>query len=394
MASMIIDSTPSSAEIAMDALLATLRGASAEKIAEFRRLLHIDGAPVSLAPGGPKGTGSVASSRVKNSDIRVFPEFPLGNVVPTATDYEIPEALWQPSLCMARVFDSATPDKRWSVAVYRQGQCCKPVLADGLCEVCFKRCGSYMGKAGNWLGRLDEPIPDWAHVVGNYWFHANVATGKLFFNINAAPPGAGAGSEPPAPSAAPSVASTTSSSSAAIREAREAADAKRQAEALKKIEAVKAAKEAKELAKELAKAEREAERERKKAEREAEKEREKAAKEAAAKAAKAEREAARAEAARKAAEAKAAQKGVKATTVSVAAPVAAKPPAPVAEPTKAETNVVQVEGDVYGLVGDDLHMIDEDTGVLGPKVGKLRGSGTDDDPHRKVDCDDEEEATL
>jgi len=390
MASMIIDSTPSSAEIAMDALLATLRGASAEKIAEFRRLLHIDGAPVSLAPGGPKGTGSVASSRVKNSDIRVFPEWPLGNVEPTAADYELPEALWQPGLCMGRVFDP-TPDKRWSVAVYRQGQCCKPVLADGLCEVCYKRCGSYMGKPGYWLGRLDEPIPDWAHVVGNDWFYTKVAAGKLFFHVGAAPPGAGAGSEP---AAAPSVASTTSSSSAAIREAREAADAKRQAEALKKIEAVKAAKEAKELAKELAKAEREAERERKKAEREAEKAAEKAAKEAAAKAAKAEREAARAEAVRKAAEAKAAQKGVKATTVSVAAPVAAKPPAPVAEPTKAETNVVQVEGDVYGLVGDDLHMIDEDTGVLGPKVGKLRGSGTDDDPHRKVDCDDEEEAML
>lgn len=376
----------------MDAMLAALRGASTEKIAEFRRLLHIDGAPVSLAPSGPKGTGSVASSRVKNSDIRVFPEWPLGDVTPDPGAYDLPETLWRRDVCMGRVFD-ATPDKRWSIAVYRQGQCCKPVLRDGLCEVCARRQACYDGKSGNWLGTLDEPVPDWAHTGGTMWFFGKVAEGKLFFHVNAAPPGAGAGSEP----AVVGAASTASSSSVAIREAREAAEAKRQADNLKKIEVAKAEKERKEALKEAEKAKKEAEREAKKAAAAAEREAKKAAAVAARAAEKAQRDAEKAQKVREAAAAAAAAKAKKTTTAVVAAPVATKPAAPV-EPTEASVKLVEIDGETYALVGGYLHMFDADgndgEGAVGARVGKLEGAGTSDDPYRKVDCDDDEEDSV
>jgi len=325
----------------------------------------------------------VASSRVKNADIRVFPEWPSGATVPVAEDYELPESAWQPALCLARVFDP-NPDKRWSTAIYRQGQCCKPVAADGLCEVCARRKFLYQGGPGQWLGRLDEAAPSWAHVMDNDWFFGKQAEGKLFFNLGAPPPGGGAGSEPAA-----SVASSTSSE--VMREAREAAALKRQQEQLKKREELEAAK----LKKELDKL---AEKERKEADRLAEK----AFKEAARLAEKQQKEAEKAERVRALAAAKAV-KTVKPSAVPVAAvpaapavpavpavPVGAKP-SPAPEPVKAELRVVMINGDAFAVIGKKVHGFDADTETVEHEIGVLGGSGTEDDPY-SIEAEDDAES--
>lgn len=365
----IIDSTTSSAasEIAIDAMLAALRGASAEKIAEFRRLLHIDGAPVSLAPSGPKGTGSVGSSRVKNADIRVFPEWPLGDTEPTEEDYALPESLFQDGVCRGRVTDS-TPDKRWSVAVYRWGQCNKPAVCDGLCAVCLQRQAAYIGKPGQWLGLVDEPVPSWAHFVGTDWFYKAKGEGKLFFNIGAAPPGSGAGSEPAA-----SVASDDAKQKKLTALQDKVAAAKKAAEErAKKAADAKAAKEAEKLRVKTEAAELKA---------------------AAAKAVAAAKEKAKAAADALKAEAAAALKAAKAAAKpSVAKPVAAKPvPAAAAPVEEAEGEIVDVDGEIYGRKGEKLYTVDED-GVFGTFVGLIRGEGTEECPYTIEKADDEESA--
>ena len=398
MASMIVDTTSTASELAMEALLATLRGAKPEQVAEFRHLLHIDGAPVSLARTMVKGTGSVASSRVKLADIRSFPEWPLGDVEPTEEDYGLPESCWQLDRCVGRVIDSKA-DTRWSVACLRWGQCNKEVVLNGLCETCNKREACYMGKPGVWQGRVNEPVPSWSHTVGTDWFYEKKAAGKLFFNIGAAPPGCGAGSEPAA-----SVASAASVES--LAEARQ----KLALESQKKAEAAKLAKEAKELEKANAKLEKA----RLAAEAKAKKEQEaldaknaKLAAAAALKAAKELEKAQAAEAKKKAAEdaralaaaAAAAKKApvakppaAKPAAAPVAVPTAAKPPVPhpVAEEVKAEIELVEVDGEMYARKGDKLYMFDQEAEEVGSFMGILKGAGTEEEPYTIENGDEEE----
>jgi len=93
---------------------------------------------------------------------------------PEPSDYRIPEADIDLSVCVARLFNEtdASKDKRWKPAVYRELQCGGKV-ADGsdLCSKCSKRQEKYAEepKAGPWTGRVTEEPLDWCHMLGTSW---------------------------------------------------------------------------------------------------------------------------------------------------------------------------------------------------------------------------------
>jgi hypothetical protein len=106
---------------------------------------------------------------------------------PEASEYRIPEADIDQSVCVARLFNEtdASKDKRWKPAVYRELQC-GGKLMDGsdLCTKCSKRQEKYAEepKAGPWTGRITEEPFDWCHMLGTSW-----ATDKNPKFIGAAP---------------------------------------------------------------------------------------------------------------------------------------------------------------------------------------------------------------
>jgi len=89
---------------------------------------------------------------------------------PEASEYRIPEADIDHSVCVARVI--AGEDKRWKPAVFRESQCGAKV-ADGsdICTKCSKRQDKYAEapKAGPWTGRVTEEPLDWMHMLGTVW---------------------------------------------------------------------------------------------------------------------------------------------------------------------------------------------------------------------------------
>ena len=147
---------------------------------------------------------------------------------PDASEYRIPEADIDSSVCVARVI--AGEDKRWKPAVFREGQCGGKV-ADGsdLCTKCSKRQEKYAEnpKAGPWTGRVTEEPLDWMHMLGTSW-----ATDKNPKFIGDAPAAAAEAAAPASDKAAAKAAAAAEK--AALKEA-----AKAQKEAEK--EAAKAA---------------------------------------------------------------------------------------------------------------------------------------------------------
>ena len=164
---------------------------------------------------------------------------------PAASEYRIPEADIDSSVCVARLFNEteASKDKRWKPAVYRELQCGGKV-ADGsdLCTKCSKRQEKYAEepKAGPWTGRVTEDPLDWCHMLGTVW-----ATDK-------APKFIGNDSEPAPPAAGE--AAPVSDKAAAKEAAKAQKEAAKEAAAAEKVAQKAAAAAEKAAAKEAAKA--------------------------------------------------------------------------------------------------------------------------------------------
>ena len=167
---------------------------------------------------------------------------------PDASEYRIPEADIDSSVCVARVI--AGEDKRWKPAVFREGQCGAKV-ADGcdLCTKCSKRQDKYAEapKAGPWTGRVTEEPLDWMHMLGTSW-----ATDKNPKFIGDAPEAEAAA--PASDKAAAKAASAVAKAAAKAQKEAEkaAAAAEKAAEKAAAKEAAKASKPAKKTTKKAA----------------------------------------------------------------------------------------------------------------------------------------------
>jgi hypothetical protein len=220
-------------------IIAALRTATPEEIAEFRGILTVPSTPVKA----PKEKKEKVPKAPKKSVL------PAGDA-PTAADYRINPDDIDHSLCMARVFPG-DGDKRWSTKVWAEAQCLKKVAADGICTGCTKRRTKYEGGdltggfTNQWGGLITEEPLDTAHMPGTAWAEAK----KLVF--------VGAAS---AASDSDSTASPVDAKAAAKAAVKAAKDAEKAAakEAAKKAKeeeklAAKAAKEAEKAAAKAAK---------------------------------------------------------------------------------------------------------------------------------------------
>ena len=221
-------------------MIAALRTATPEELAEFRGMLATPSTPVKA----PKEKKEKAPKAPKKAAV-----LPAGDS-PTAADYRINPDDIDHSLCIARVFPG-DGDKRWSTKVWAEAQCLKKVSADGICVGCAKRRTKYEsgnltgGFTNQWGGLITEEPLDTAHMPGTAWAEAK----KLVF-------------------VGGSAAASDSDSVASPVDAKAAAKAAKEAE---KAAAKEAAKKAKEEEKAAAKAAKEAEKAAAKAAKEAEK---------------------------------------------------------------------------------------------------------------------------
>ena len=136
-------------------LLTRLQQSTDEEVAEMRVLLGMD------APK-PKVTTQVFLSAAERGE------------KPEAEDYRLNMHHIDYDSCLGRRMDESdqSKDTRWSPAVYREYQCGKPVQEGcDLCPLCIKREEKYIAKpkAGNWVGRVTEEVPGWAHILGTEW---------------------------------------------------------------------------------------------------------------------------------------------------------------------------------------------------------------------------------
>ncbi len=293
------------------------------KLAELSALL-MGGKGISKAAAAAADSASVKSGgRAKKVPVAL----PSGDGIPTESDYRLTEI--DETVCVGR--NLSEPDKRWSVAVFREVQCAAAISADGLCEGCSKRAAKYTGKAGPWHGRVTEEPPAWLHMLGTEW-----AAKKDLKWLGADASGSDGGS----------VVSAESSAKMSKAEEKDAEKAKKAAEK----EADKAKKAAE---KEAEKAKKAAEKEAEKAKKAAEKEAEKAAK-----------------GTKKAAPKKAAAAGG-AETVSAKANV-------VAEPVSTKGEVELIEGTYYLNKNGNLYEWDEFSESAGDFIGRKRPDGTID----------------
>lgn len=147
-------------------LLTRLQQSTDAEVAEMRVLLGMDEAK-------PKMTTQVFLSPAERGE------------KPDEDDYRLTPHDVDHDTCLGRRMDEGekSKDTRWSPAVYREYQCGKPV-AEGcdLCPLCIKREEKYLAKPapGNWVGRVTEDVPGWAHILGTTWaeWRKPVWTGK------------------------------------------------------------------------------------------------------------------------------------------------------------------------------------------------------------------------
>jgi len=262
--------------------------------------------------------------------------------MPDAAAYRMPSLSIDASKCIARVFNetSASKDKRYKPAVYRELQCSN-AHADGsdMCLTCTKRLAKYAEAPGKgpWLHRLTEEPPSWCHMLGTSW----------------------------ADDKKPKWLSTASSSSASVVSGASAEEE----EAVPKA-VTTAAKAAKEAEKAAAKAAKDAE----KAAKDAEKAAAKAAKDA--------------EKAAKDAE-KAAAKTAKAAKVAKVAKKAVAVPAKAetgADPVSADYTLECIDGTMYAIRGTNVHEYNAVEETAGDFVGGL----VDTDGDLSIDVEAEE----
>ncbi len=171
--------SPSKAEFSIDTILAALRAATPEQLAEFLELSR-GGHDLWVAKHGtveaPVKPSKVPRAKaVKKEKVAAPAPLPLPDdgTVPTAASYRLSPADIDSSVCVGRVMkDGVDDDKRWKPSVYRENQCGGAVV-DGsdLCATCSKRSekAAETGKHGPWNGRVTETPPEWCHMLGTTW---------------------------------------------------------------------------------------------------------------------------------------------------------------------------------------------------------------------------------
>jgi len=136
-------------------MIAALTAASPEELTSIRALLAL-----------PKEAKVKAEKAPKAPKVAL----PLPEGCPTAADYRLDPKEINQSLCVGRITKGGE-DKRFKPIVYRESQCSKPSVEDGLCKTCAKRCAKYeeTAKLGDWNGRVTEEPLDDCHMLGTVW---------------------------------------------------------------------------------------------------------------------------------------------------------------------------------------------------------------------------------
>lgn len=219
----------------------------------------------------------------------------------------------QKDICVGRVIPPGFSDKRWSIAVLAEAQCCGTPAADSdICVACQKKEETYLAdphpekpKYRGWSGRVTEEPLAWQHFLGTKWAADKMVAGKLKWLGAGLLPAGGCGVSADSDTESASSASVSTTPSvrlspdsrtvvSAVAElrvaAREAEKTRKEEEKKAKLEEKAIEKAAKAAEKEALKAAKMAAKEADKAAKAAEKEAEKAAKTAAKTAAKAKKE--------------------------------------------------------------------------------------------------------
>ena len=338
----------------MDTLLTTLRAATQEEWLTFMQLQNERGIPLfhAAAEAAEKKVVPVAQPKKRTVAPKKAPvPVASGADAPEASEYRIPEADIDHSVCLGRVLKGGE-DKRWAPIIFREKQCGgKLVEGSDLCTVCSKRESKYAdeSKPGPWTGRVTEEPLDWVHMLGTAW--AEQKNPK--FSASAAASASDSASD--------SGASEEMEAVVPVSDKKAAAKAEKAAEKAAEKEAAKAAKAA----------EKAAEKEAAKAAKEAEKEAAKAAKATAAP--------------KKAAVAKATEKATaKAAAAPKKAAVAPKKAVVAAAPVDVEFELKMIGDEMYAIKQGNVYEWDADAEKCGDFVGRL--TGEEDDPSIDTDA--------
>jgi len=164
-----------------DSFLTFLSGFTPQQLSSLYALVQ-SGAPATAASTEKLAPSSSSSSmhlplppragaaKKEKAPLPVLPEATLG--APTADSYRVPEDKIDTTVCLGRRI-KGMEDKRWSPIIYAERQCGEPSAAGSdLCSKCAGRSERYSADPSpkcDWIGRIDEEPPAWAHMLGTEW---------------------------------------------------------------------------------------------------------------------------------------------------------------------------------------------------------------------------------
>jgi len=173
---------PSPVGDSADSFLTFLSGFTPTQLSALYALVQ-SGAPATVASTEKLASSSSSSSllhlppppraaaaKKEKAPLPVLPEATLG--APTADSYRVPEDKIDLTVCLGRRI-KGMEDKRWSPIIYAERQCGEPSAAGSdLCSKCAGRSERYSADPSpkcDWIGRIDEEPPAWAHMLGTEW---------------------------------------------------------------------------------------------------------------------------------------------------------------------------------------------------------------------------------
>jgi len=172
---------PSPVGDAADSFLTFLSGFTPQQLSSLYALVQ-SGAPATVASTEKLAPSSSSSSmhlplppraggaKKEKAPLPVLPEATLG--APTADSYRVPEDKIDTTVCLGRRI-KGMEDKRWSPIIYAERQCGEPsATGSDLCSKCAGRSERYSADPSpkcDWIGRIDEEPPAWAHMLGTEW---------------------------------------------------------------------------------------------------------------------------------------------------------------------------------------------------------------------------------
>lgn len=151
----------------LSALYALVQSGAPATVASTEKLAPSSSSSSSMhLPPPPRA----AAAKKEKAPLPVLPEATLG--APTADSYRVPEDKIDLTVCLGRRI-KGMEDKRWSPIIYAERQCGEPSAAGSdLCSKCAGRSERYSADPSpkcDWIGRIDEEPPAWAHMLGTEW---------------------------------------------------------------------------------------------------------------------------------------------------------------------------------------------------------------------------------